>query len=60
MRDNFSATEKALNQMSGFFDERVGKEVLEILDSLYAKGYRPRQIADALIAFLAEDRKERG
>jgi len=57
MKDNFSATEKALNQISEFFDERVGKDVLVLLDKLYAKGYTPTEIRDLLATVLHEEKR---
>lgn len=48
MRETPSASEKCISMLIEQFDERTGKHVVELLDSLYAKGYTQADICDAL------------
>lgn len=57
MRDNPQATEKCIAGLMECVDERTGKEVQRLLDSLYAKGYSQKQICDGLRSVLAADTK---
>jgi SOS response regulatory protein OraA/RecX len=57
MRESPQASEKCIAGLMDCFDERTGKEVQNLLDSLYAKGYSQKQICDALRVVLTEDTK---
>ena len=48
MKENPNASAKCIEALIAAVDERTGKEVQKLLDSLYESGYSQRQICEGL------------